>query len=327
MDICKIGIVGTGYAARKRAEAIAKDPRAALVGVTGNSPERIASFSQEFGVRAVDSWTRLIDTSDIDLVIVCTLNRDHGIVTRAALEAGKHIVVEYPLALNHAEAEAIIQLAQTKQKLLHIEHMELIGGLHQAMKEYLPQVGKVAYARYQTIAFQSEPPRNWKYHREMFGFPLNAALSRVHRLTDLFGSVDQVFAANTYWPVPETDYFAACLCNAQLRFANGVMADITYGKGNAFSWSNRIFEIHGDRATLIFEGEKGTLIRGKEKTPIPVSSRRGLFAKDTQMVLDYLFEGVNLYLEPSASLYATKVADAAKESVQTNKVVTVDPAI
>ena len=322
MKICRVGIVGTGYAAKKRAEAIAEDPRATLVSITGNSPERIKEFSQNFNVAAVDSWARLISNPDLDLVIVCTVNRDHGTVAQAALQAGKHVVVEYPLALDALEVANIIKLAAAQQKLLHVEHMELIGGLHQAMKEYLPQVGKVTYARYQTIAPQQNPPQNWKYQREMFGFPLNAALSRVHRLTDLFGEVDRVFASNRYWSVPGTDYFTACLCNAQLKFTNGVTADITYGKGSAFSWGHRNFEIHGDRGALVFEGEKGVLIRGKERTPIPVTSRRGLFAKDTTMVLDHLFEGKSLYLQPSASLYATKVADAAKLSAQTNQVVT-----
>lgn len=324
MSTYKIGIVGTGYAAKKRAEAIAEDPRATLVGVTGNSPERITAFSQQFDVPAIDSWSRLIDNSEIDLIIVCTLNRDHGTIARAALESEKHVVVEYPLALNSSEAAEIIALAQSKQKLLHIEHMELIGGLHQAMQEYLPQIGEVSYARYQTIAAQAEPPQNWKYHRQMFGFPLNAALSRVHRLTDLFGTVEQVFASNRYWSVAGTDFFTACLCNAQMQFTEGIVADVTYGKGSAFSWSNRTFEIHGDRGTLVFEGQTGSLIRGKEKTAIPVVSRRGLFAKDTQMVLDYLLEGKKLYVEPSASLYATKVADAARESAQIGKVVVVD---
>ena len=155
----------------------------------------------------------------------------------------------------------------------------------------------------------------------MFGFPLNAALSRVHRLTDLFGEVDRVFCHNRYWETADTDYFAACSCHAQLTFKNGIIAELTYGKGNVFWWGHRTFEIHGDRGTLLFEGAKGTLIKDKDRINIPVPSRRGLFAKDTTMVLDYLLEKKDLYVRPSASLYATKVADAARQSAKTNRVV------
>ena len=323
----KIGIVGTGYAAQKRAEAILKDHRTSLISFTGNSPERIAAFARDFSVKAVDSWQKLVNQDELALVIVCTLNRDHGAIASAALEADKHVIVEYPLALNAAEAEAIIALAQQKQKLLHIEHMEIIGGLHQTIKEYLPAIGNIFYTRYTTIAPQREVPRNWKYHREMFGFPLNAALSRVNRLTNLFGEVEKVWCQNRYWEVKDTDFFTACLCNAQLTFANGVIAEITYGKGDAFWWGHRTFEIHGELGTLLFEGAKGSLIRGKERISLPVESRRGLFAKDTTMFLDHLYSGQDLYIYPEASLYATKVADASASSAKTNQIVYLDPAI
>ena len=314
MKKLKIGIVGTGYAAKKRAEALIEDPRATLVSVTGNSPQRIEDFTANYPISGVNSWQRLVNQPELDLILVCTVNQDHGAIALAALQSGKHVVVEYPLALNYAEAAAIVAQATDKQKLLHVEHIEIIGGLHQAIKEYLPQIGKVFYARYHTIAPQRNVTRDWKYHKQMFGFPLNAALSRVHRLTNLFGEVDRVFCQNRYWDVEDTDYFTACLCNAQLSFRNGIVADVTYGKGSVFWWGHRTFEIHGDQGTLLFEGEKGTLIRGQEKTSIPVVSRRGLFAKDTTMVLDHLLKQKSLYLKPSASIYATKVADAARQS-------------
>ena len=319
MKALKIGIIGTGYAAKKRAEAIASDERATLVSVTGSSPERTQAFADNFAILSVDSWQTLVSEPELDLVFVCTVNREHGAIAKAVLQSDKHVVVEYPLALNHAEAVQIIDLAVQKQKLLHVEHIEILGGLHQAIKDNLSKIGKVFYARYNTIAPQRNVTRDWKYHREMFGFPLYAALSRIHRLTDLFGEVEKVYCQNRYWNLEDSDYFTACLCNAQLNFTNGVMADITYGKGDVFWWRHRTFEINGDRGTLLFEGEKGTLIQDREKTPIPLTSKRGLFAKDTAMVLDNLCLGKSLYLQPPASLYAMKIADAARQSTLTEK--------
>jgi biliverdin reductase len=319
MKLLRVGIVGTGYAAQKRAEAILEDKRAILVSATGSNAERISDFANKFTVIAVNSWQELVNQADLDLIFICNANGQHGAIALAALRSGKHVVVEYPLALNYLEAAAIISLATEKQKLLHIEHMEIIGGLHQAIKEYLPEVGKIFYARYSTIAPQRNVVRNWKYHQEMFGFPLNAALSRVHRLTDLFGEVENVFCQNRYWNCDEANYFTACLCMAILNFTNGVIAEITYGKGNVFWQGQRTFEIHGERGTLLFEGEKGSLIRDREITPIPVISRRGLFAKDTTMVFDNLLENKSLYVQPAASLYATKVADTAQKSAEIDR--------
>jgi biliverdin reductase len=313
-NILKIGIVGTGYAAKKRAEAVQNDHRVELVAVTGNTPEKIASFCQTFGATAIDSWQKIVDRSDLDIIILCTINRDHGIIARAAIEANKHVIIEYPLALDPKEAAEVINLAKTKEKLLHVEHIEILGGVHQAIKKHLSDIGNIFYARYTTIAPQRPAPSRWSYHHEMFGFPFSAALSRIHRLTDLFGEVANVNCQTRFWDVGDTGYFSSCLCNTQLSFCNKIMAEVSYGKGEVFCHSARDFLIQGDKGSLIFQGEKGTLIKGEDKIEIEVGSRRGLFDKDTQLFLDRLQTGTPLYISPEESYYALKVADAARIS-------------
>jgi biliverdin reductase len=318
----RIGIVGTGFAATRRAEALQADERSHLVAVSGHTPETTQEFAQNYNMSAVDSWTDLVVHPEIDLVIVCTINLDHGMVVRAALNAGKHVIVEYPLSLDPHEAESLIALAETKGKLLHVEHIELLGGLHQALREYLPQIGKPFYARYVTINPEHPAPKRWTYHPELYGFPLTAALSRIHRLTDLFGKVSSVSCQSQFWY--EAEYFTSCLCTAQLRFVNSLIGEVTYGKGEAFWQPQRTFEVQGEQGTLLFESDRGILIQGEERIPIEVAGRRGLFNKDMGMVLDYLVSGKPLYVSPAASCYALKVADAARLSAQMGKTVVLD---
>ncbi len=281
----KVGIVGTGYAAKKRAEAIKSDQRTELLVVTGNTAEKLREFCQIYAVEAVDSWSRLVNLPELDLIFICTINQGCAAIAKAAILAGKNVVVEYPLALEAKVAAEIIELAIQKQKLLHIEHIEIIGGLHQAVKKHLPQIGKVFYARYATISSQHPVEQSWKYHRTMFGFPLAAALSRIHRLTDLFGKVESVSCSNRYWNLTDSDYFTACLCDAQLNFDNRIRAEITYGKGDIFWHSDRTLEIYGEQGKILFKGEKGTLISDQGEQEIPVTPRRGLFAQDTAILL------------------------------------------
>lgn len=324
--LLKVGIIGTGYAARKRAEALKSDPRTELLVATGNTPIKLQEFCQTYAVEAVDSWSELVNLPQLDLIFICTINQGGGAIAKAAILAGKHVVVEYPLALEVEVAQEVIELAAAKQKLLHVEHIEIIGGLHQAIKQYLPQIGQVFHASYTTIAAQHPVEPSWKYHRQQFGFPLSAALSRIHRLTDLFGTVEKVTCNNRYWNLPNSDsaYFTACFCQAQLNFHNGVTADITYGKGDIFWQSDRTMSIYGEAGKIIFVGEKGTLINGENEQDIPVTPRRGLFAQDTAMVLDYLLTQQPLYLQPQASLYALQVANAARESSNTNQTIYLD---
>ena len=314
----RVGIVGTGFAAKLRAETVVADARAHLVAVAGRTPQKTEAFSQTFGAEAAVSWRKLVERSDLDLIIVCTVNRDHGAIVLAALENDKHVVVEYPLSLDVSEGERAIELATQKQKLLHIEHIELLGGLHQAIKASLPLIGKVFYARYVTNTSQQSVPERWTYQHSLFGFPLIGAISRLHRFTDLFGEVTSVNCQTQFWDT-QLDFYKACLCNAQLRFANGVLAEAVYGKGDTFWQSENVFTIYGEEGTLVFTPESGQLIQGENRRTIEVGTRRGLFAKDTDMVLAYLLNGTPLYVNNASSLYALKVADAARRSSDTRQ--------
>lgn len=316
----KVGLVGTGYAAKLRSETLQTDPRSAVVAIAGHTPEKTQEFAQTYQALPVDSWQELVERPDLDLVVICTVNREHGAIARTALAAGKHVVVEYPLALEPAEAEEAIAIAQAQGKLLHVEHIELLGGVHQALRQSIGQIGTACYARYVTINPQHPAPRKWTYNPVLFGFPLSAALSRLHRLVDLFGEVVSVSAQARFWQ-DDPEYYSACLCTTHLRFSSGLIGEVIYGKGKTFWQAERKFEVHGEQGTLIFDGEEGKLVRDETTTPIEVGSRRGLFAKDTKMVLDHLFEGTPLYITPAESLYTLKVADAARKSAETGQTV------
>lgn len=323
--ILQVGLVGTGYAAKLRAEAFTANPGANLAVVAGHTPEKTQAFSHTYGAETAASWQALVTRSSLDLVVIAGVNQEHGTIARAALEAGKHVVVEYPLSLDISEAEALVALANSRGKLLHVEHIELLGGVHQALKTWLPQVGAVFYARYATINPQRPAPQKWTYHPDLFGFPLMGALSRLHRLTDLFGAVATVSCQARFWDtvgagVP-SPYYITCLCMAQLRFTSGLLAEVVYGKGETVWQSERSLQVHGERGALVFDGDEGTLIQPEGSQAIAVGTRRGLFAKDTAMVLDHLTTGAPLYVTPEASLYTLKVADAARRAAMTGQTI------
>ena len=320
----RVGIVGTGFAAKVRAQSLAIESRTQLVAFAGRNLERTAEFAQSFDVLAVADWQTLVQMPDIDLVIVATINAHHSAIVRAAIEAGKHTIVEYPLALDLRAATEIVQLAAAKKVLLHVEHIELLGGLHQTMREWLDRLGEVHYARYSTIVCQRPVSEKWTFHRSEFGFPLMAALSRLHRFTDLFGSIESVNCNNQYWG-GVGDYYKTCLCTAQLRFKNtNAIGEVVYGKGEGLWQNSRKFEVHGDKGALIFDGDEGVFIQDGTSTLLDLGARKGLFAKDLEIVLDCLIDGKPNYVTPAASLATLRVADAARISAETRRTVTID---
>lgn len=316
-NFIQVGIIGTGFAACRRAEALLQSEFASLVAVTGHTQEKTEEFAAKYGVSLLNSWPELVSLLNLDLVVICTVNNTHGAIAKAALNAGKHVIIEYPLSLDILEAEELINLARAKNLLLHVEHIEILGGLHQAIKEYLPKIGNVFYARYITVKIDHPYPQKWTYHHDLYGFPLMAAVSRIHRFTNLFGKVTSVSCQSKFWNLPNSQYYSACLCEAQLKFDNGLIADITYGKGDKFWQSYRDFEIHGEEGSLIFKGDKGHLITSAGNQEIVIPSRRGLFQKDTEIVLNYLLTNDILYVSNQDSYYALKMADFARKSAET----------
>ena len=311
-----IGIVGTGYAAKVRAEVVNAEPRATLIGVAGHTPETVAAFAQTHNTQAFPNWQALIHSDNVNVVIVSNLNSEHPAIARAALFAKKHVIVEYPLAIEVSEAESLIALAKNQNCLLHVEHIELMGGVHQSLIANLPKVGTPFYARYATIVPQRPAPKKWTFNHEQFGFPLMGALSRLHRFTHIFGEVKSVSCRVNYQESDDPAYYSTCQCSGQFLFKNGLLLDVIYGKGEALWQPERKLEVHGDRGALIFDGDRGSHITSNGPIELDVPGRRGLFSRDTAAVLDHLLEQKPLYVTLAESLYTLKVAEAARRSAE-----------
>ncbi|MEO0534712.1 MAG: Gfo/Idh/MocA family oxidoreductase [Cyanobacteria bacterium P01_A01_bin.123] len=323
-ETLRVGLIGTGYVAKARAAAFHADSRSQVVATAGHRLASAEGLAASYGATAEASWQSLIERSDIDLVAIASANRDHGKAVQGALQAGKHVVVEYPLALDFELAESLVTLARQTDKLLHIEHIELLGSLHQTVQAHINAVGQPVYVRYATISPQHPAPSKWTYDPGLFGFPLMGALSRVHRLTNLFGRVATVACQNQVYRTDQ-DVIDTCLCSAQVTFASGPIADVVYGKGDRLWKSTRTLEIQGSQGTLLFDKDQGVLINAEGEHPIAVAPRHGLFVRDTTMVLDHLENNTPLYIKPEESLYALEVADAARRSAETGQTITLSP--
>ncbi len=324
MPPIRVGIVGTGYAAKTRAELVQTDDRTRLVAIASRDLTRAQELAAPLGAEAMDDWSALVQRPDIDLVIVSTSNDQHAPVARTALQAGKHVVVEYPLALDLATAKDLAALAASQNRLLHVEHIELLSGIHEALQTALPAIGTPFYLRYSDLTPKHPAPQKWTYHMEEFGFPLIGALSRVHRLTNLFGPVKTVSCQTRYWqPAAADPRFTTCVCTAQLRFASGLLGEVVYGKGEALWAAERTLTIQGETGAIALHGDSGELILPDQTQPLDLGSRRGLFARDTAAVLDFLTEGKPLYVSVADTLYALAVAEAARVSSEKGEVVSV----
>lgn len=107
-DTLRAAVIGTGFVGPFHVDAVRRGGLADVVAVAGSNPERTAARARALGVPiAITDLDRLFADPEIDVVHVCTPNSTHVELARRALEAGKHVVVEKPLALSLADARGL----------------------------------------------------------------------------------------------------------------------------------------------------------------------------------------------------------------------------
>ena len=102
----KTAVFGTGFVGRVHVEGIRRLGNVELAAIAEQGDERAKKFAAEVGVeRSAGDYRTLLDDKEIQAVHICTPNFLHFPMAKAALEAGKHVVCEKPLATSVAEAE------------------------------------------------------------------------------------------------------------------------------------------------------------------------------------------------------------------------------
>ncbi len=120
MKKVKVGIIGAGAIAQSqhmRCYAALKE--AEIVAVADINPETAKTAAEKFAVPKVfRDYRRLLALQEIDAVSICTHNAVHKPAAVAALQAGKHVLVEKPMAMTAAEAKAMVETAKEAKRLL-----------------------------------------------------------------------------------------------------------------------------------------------------------------------------------------------------------------
>ncbi len=169
-----VAVVGFGRAGAARVRALEASSRAKLAAVVSRSRPMAVSLE-----------AALADP-EVAAVIVCTPNLLHAATTRAALAAGKHVAVEFPLAASAVEARDLLADAAARGRVLHEEHIELLSPSQLALRARARELGPL---RSGTVTFSGDST-GWIAEPALAGSAALGALARLHRLVDLFGEAE-----------------------------------------------------------------------------------------------------------------------------------------
>jgi predicted dehydrogenase len=128
----RLGLVGCGDVAERYARTLPGRDGLALVAATDVDRVRAESFCGRFGGAAHDSLDELLSDPAVDCVVNLTPFDFHAEVTARALEAGKHVHSEKPLALDHATAQELVELAARTGLRLSCSPITFLGDAQQA---------------------------------------------------------------------------------------------------------------------------------------------------------------------------------------------------
>jgi predicted dehydrogenase len=147
-SLIRIGVIGYGYWGPNLVRNFADLDGCRVVAVCDRDASRVAVAERRYpGVRGTTDAHALIDSPDIDAVVVATPVAAHYDLASAALEAGKHVLVEKPLTTTSVEAERLIELAARRKRVLMVDHTFVYTGAVRKIHELIAsgELGDIYY--------------------------------------------------------------------------------------------------------------------------------------------------------------------------------------
>ncbi len=248
----RIATIGTSQITHQFASALRQVPGITLAGVfSRNAAKATATAELLGGPRAWSDLDAMLASPEVDAVYIASPNAIHHAQCRAAIEAGKHVLVEKPAVVTAGEFEALLGLARTKGVLLFEGMRSAYDPGMAVVRQLLPRVGTVRRVSFEYCQ------RSARYDQVQAGQSVNifdpalagGALNDlgvycVSALVDLFGEPDRIVGASA------TIASGVDGVGSALATYPGFVADIAYSKITA---SARPSQIEGELGTLTID--------------------------------------------------------------------------
>jgi len=214
MKSLRAGVIGVGHLGQHHARLYAALPDSMLIGVTDQDLGRARIIADRHGAQTFKSLSDLL--KQVDLVSVAVPTSAHYAVTKACLEAGKHVLVEKPIAVVSDEAQELVGLAKAKGCRLQVGHSERFNPIMQMMR---PHIQRPVFIECHRLGPYSARGTDVDVVLDLMIHDLDLVLSFNP------GPVEEVRAAGV--PVLSSTIDIA---NARIQFQSGCVANLTVSR-------------------------------------------------------------------------------------------------
>jgi UDP-N-acetylglucosamine 3-dehydrogenase len=178
-----VAVIGAGFWGRNHARVFTELEETELLAVCDINAERAKAIAKQFGVKAYTSTAKMLKIKDLDAVSVCTWSTSLAKEALKALKAGKHVLVEKPMAANSKQAETLIKTAEKEGLYLSVGFlMRFIPGLQHIRKAVESQeIGEIVCATAKRVS-------EWPERIGDVGVVKDLAIHDIDVMRYLFGS-------------------------------------------------------------------------------------------------------------------------------------------
>ena len=342
----KIGIIGCGKIAQIRhIPEYVTNEHAELAGFFDLNQSRAEGIAEQYSGKVYPSVQELLADPDIDAVSVCTANHTHAEITIEALQAGKHVLCEKPMATTLQDCEAMVDAANKTNRTLMIGHNQRLTKTHIKAKELIESgvIGDIISFR---TTFGHRGPETWSVDPGKNVWFFDKTKSTMGAMADLGVHKTDLIHFLTGQLIVET---TASVRTLDKRHENGDFIEVDDNviciyrlSGGAVGTMTASWTFYGDEdnSTILY-GTKGVLcIYGDPNYSIKVTKRDGekilydidkIQTNDNQtpsgvidLFVDSLIENKQSPLSGNEALKTMRVIFASIESSRTNHSVIVN---
>ncbi|MCL2158752.1 MAG: Gfo/Idh/MocA family oxidoreductase [Oscillospiraceae bacterium] len=340
MGKLKIGVLGLGCISYAHIPAYQNNSEVELYAICDKSENWLEYRAKQLNVaRAYTDYRELLDNPEIDAVSVCLPTKYHAEASIYALNAGKHVLCEKPMAINAAEARAMCEAATKNNKKLMISHNQRFDLDVQLMQKRMKEgfFGEIYFARIgwrRPLGMLPEQDlvrengehysRNWFNEKDSGGGVLRDLGSHLLDLTMFITDFPKLISADAScyrkFYVPGYDGSFTCdsedLASAHLKFDTGLAIQMEVSFGSLIVRDTLFTEIYGTKGgasrrdgKLIFITEKGGICESEEITKYDLG-HKGPQARFVEAILN----DTEVPVTPEQGLNVIEILDAIYSS-------------
>src|ERR1043165_57516 len=318
MNKIKIGILGAGYIAGVHASVLARDERVVVTAVHDVVPNAAEKLAGTHNATAVASPLEVLERSDA--VYVTTPNTQHVSLAIAAIEAGKHVFCEKPLATSVEAAQKVFKKASNASTVFQVGHNRRFAPVYAMLKQMLSETYAPHSAHVKMNRGELLKPE-WPGVTEITGgFLYETPIHMFDMMRFLFGEVESLHAIGSTHEYKEVDDFSVLL-----KFANDMHATLATAADASWLFPFERVEVFCHHATLVTREMESLTCSSDLEGNFTVQTMQQLareerwgYVQEDKAFIDSIVNNSPPLVTALDGLMSVRIADAVYESVRSN---------